>query len=118
MMIVKGKKPEPRGSSLKSIRTDAKELKVQEMLIRANVVKMAAVKTNETMTPMMILWTLMTSQAMLKEVGKSKETEIKAARTSVTNLNLKAWTMFQMRIMTRTIDTKVSMQLSREITVS
>ena len=88
------------------------------MLIRANVAKMDAVKINETMMPMMILWTLMTSRVMSKEVGKSKEKRIKVARTSVINPNQRAWMMFQMKIMTRMIDTKVSMQLSKGITVS
>lgn len=60
----------------------------------------------------------MTSQAMSKEVDKSKETGIRAARTSGTKQIQKAWKMSQMKTMTRTTDTKVNMQLSKEITVS
>ena len=60
----------------------------------------------------------MTSQAMSKEVDKSKETGIRAVRISGTKRIQRAWKMSQMKITTRTTDTKVSMQLSKEITVS
>ena len=54
MMIVRGKRREPRGSSLtSSTRTAAKVPKDKEMPIRASVAKMAAAKINETMMSMM-----------------------------------------------------------------
>lgn len=54
MMIVRGKRREPRDSSLtSSTRMVAKVPKDKEMLIRASVAKMAAAKINETMMSMM-----------------------------------------------------------------